>query len=492
MDEDSSLARIIRGSAVVFLGNLVGTGATFATRILIGTTRGPDEYGLIVLGLTLMNITALVALLGLPEGIARQLPRVGVDQRGRYLQLSVLLSLPLSALVAASLLVTRHRIAAVLEEPGFAPVLAVFALAVPLFVLLKVVVASFRGLEDATRRTVVYNGLYQGGTVTFVGVGLLASVATLYLASAWVGALAIAVTVGGSLLISRPAITLRPGRLPARPAARSFIALSLPLMVSNSAWLLLQYTDSVLLGYFATATAVGIYDAAYTVGRGVLLFVWAVAFLFLPVFSGLHADDNQAAMTRIYRATTKLLAFSVLPVVLLVASQADLVLSVTFGPAFATGQLALVVLSLGFFSHVLVGVNRGALTSIGLTRLVLWGNLAALALNLLLNLALIPRFGIEGAAVASAISYLAANAYWTTMLYRHLAIQPFDAEYAVTMLLSLTTFAAIFRLYPAVTRVTLWTTAAAAIAYVSIHALLVLRFGGLRPALADLLSERDL
>jgi len=76
----------------------------------------------------------------------------------------------------------------------------------------------------------------------------------------------------------------------------------------------------------------------------------------------------------------------------------------TFGPEYTDGSLALVTLALGFFTHSVAGPNVNTLTAIGRTRIIMWDNLLAGVTNIALNFALIPEYGILGAAVATAVS----------------------------------------------------------------------------------------
>lgn len=482
------LSDILRGAVIVFLGNILGMGATFGSRILLGRYLGPAKYGLIVLGITFLNIISLVVLLGFPEGIAREFPRVGHVERGDYLVTSLKYALPMAGTASIVLYAGRGLIETVLKEPGLGPVIGVFAMAILFFVIMKIVVAAFRGLQLTKKRTVVFNLLYQVGIVVFAALGILLGVNTVYIATAWLLALGLATIVGGYWLLREPKIRISIGCTRDRIDVRSFISLSLPLMVSNSVWILLQYTDSFLLGLFQTAGQVGIYDAAFTVSRGILLFVWAVAFLFLPVYSELHSESRTYAMQRIYQTSTKLLGFTVLPIVLVLASNAGTVLSLSFGKGFRPGNIALIVLLLGFVSHALLGINRGALTSIGLTKLVLWGNIVAFILNLGLNLILIPRYGITGAAIASAAAYVCANILWSATLFRMEAIHPFDISYIVTLMASLAGFALLLGIPSMYINLSAVEYFGLTTGYVGVHLALVVILGNVNEYLSELLA----
>jgi O-antigen/teichoic acid export membrane protein len=80
-----------------------------------------------------------------------------------------------------------------------------------------------------------------------------------------------------------------------------------------------------------------------------------------------------------------------------------------FGGAFAVGAAVTVILAIGQLVNAATGPCGTVLNMSGRVALNMWDNLAALVLNVLLNLWLIPAYGIVGAAVAWAVSLAVVN-----------------------------------------------------------------------------------
>ncbi|MCK5614832.1 polysaccharide biosynthesis C-terminal domain-containing protein, partial [Candidatus Pacearchaeota archaeon] len=72
----------------------------------------------------------------------------------------------------------------------------------------------------------------------------------------------------------------------------------------------------------------------------------------------------------------------------------------------------------------------------GKTTLLMWASLLAAGLNLILNIILIPIWGITGAATASLISYFAANIFNSAKLFQLSGIHPFTKSYLKPILAS--------------------------------------------------------
>jgi O-antigen/teichoic acid export membrane protein len=425
-DVIGDLKQILVGTSIVLVGNAVGMGAAFGTRFLAGRHLGPSGYGLVVLGITSVNVVALVGLLGLHRGLARQLPRT--DEQSAMFQATVILVFGPSLLIATLLFTFAESMARVFATPAFVPILRLFSVVFPLIVVMRLVVGGLRGLKDAPGRVLVFNFVYQGVTLIGVAVGVAMRVDAVGIAAAWVVSIVLAVIVGVARLRTHiPIFDVRSMELPFRSInTRGLVWLSLPLMASGASWALMQQADVIIIGFFSLPSSVGLYDASFTLARGLIIFTWSFSFLYVPVASGLLADGRKADVSRIYQLVTKWMVFFALPLYFVVLIYPGLILSLVFGDSFRAGGLVLVMISTGFFVEILSGQNRSTLVASGRTPAVLRGNIVTLGLNLLANILLVPILGIVGAAVASLMSYSVANTYYLYLVHEDLGALPLD------------------------------------------------------------------
>jgi len=239
-------------------------------------------------------------------------------------------------------------------------------------------------------------------------------------------------TILGSYYLYRRTTTFELGSFD--PRYRTLLAFSLPLMISSATWTAVQQTDTILLGYYRTSVAVGIYDGAFLLASLLLMVLGSFGFLFMPVFSELEAAGDLERMHDVYNSVTEWAALLVLPMYLAMVFVPDAILTTVFKQAYARGAVPLVLIASGFFVHVLSGSCGDALIALGRTRLVLVGNVGAGVLNVLLNLVLIPRAGITGAASASASTYALFNLFYLFWLNRETGILPFSRSFLVPLL----------------------------------------------------------
>jgi len=141
-----------------------------------------------------------------------------------------------------------------------------------------------------------------------------------------------------------------------------------------------------------------------------------------------YGPDERQQVGVIYQLSTKWIYILTFPVFLTLLLIPERVIGLIFGSSYLEGSLALSILSVGFFARVAAGRNRGALTALGCTNCVLVSNVAGIVANVVLNLLLIPRYGVVGAAVASALSFGVLNVIASTLLQMRYDINPITSH----------------------------------------------------------------
>jgi O-antigen/teichoic acid export membrane protein len=188
------------------------------------------------------------------------------------------------------------------------------------------------------------------------------------------------------------------------PTVRVLLAYGLPYAAYSIVQTFSNRFDYILLRLFGNASAVGVYSIA--VGQGELLWILptAVGFVLFPRVAALvRADPERAA-----RETAKLLRWSVLLTTsgaVVLALIARPLTGIVYGTAFLPAVTPLRILLVGVVASSFLQVLSSLLLGSGRLRLLIQTTAVGFALNLSLNVVLIPRFGMKGAAVSSAISY---------------------------------------------------------------------------------------
>ncbi len=215
---------------------------------------------------------------------------------------------------------------------------------------------------------------------------------------------------------------------PARKAAPSvragvWRASALSLMAFSGMQFLSRRIDTLMLGALGTSADVGVY-AAVVRGADLLAFILvAVNSVLAPTIVTIHLAGDRARLQRVTTNAARAVLLFSLVLALPLIMYGDLFLSI-FGGEFVVGAPGLTILIAGRLFNAAVGSVALILTMTGHERDVIWGISAGAALNGLLNLWLIPRLGVTGAAIASASGMICWDVILTVRVAQRLGIYP--------------------------------------------------------------------
>jgi O-antigen/teichoic acid export membrane protein len=234
---------------------------------------------------------------------------------------------------------------------------------------------------------------------------------------------ATAVTLLISMVLLRRALPPEVRTARAAYDTRHWTRVAMALLLLTAFFQVLSRTDVIMLGILANTKAAGIYAIAALVSQLVFLGLSAINVIAAPMISELYWRGSHAELQRLVRlAAIGVLATSIPALVVLVVF-GGLALRL-FGPTFGAGYAALVILCGGQLVNALAG-SVGLLMSMTGHQKEAAGIVAVAAiLNVALNLVLIPWFGMEGAAVATATTTALWNLAMLVYVWRHLGINP--------------------------------------------------------------------
>jgi O-antigen/teichoic acid export membrane protein len=407
-----------------FVVPLVG----LVTLPIYSRTFSPSEYGVLELGIVLTSIALVVADAGLSAAAQREFYEYKPDQAAdrRNVVITGLCATLLLALVVGGLLALfRESIASrVLESPDEDTVVLVVAATIPALTL-----ATY--LREVMRLGFRTGAYFVSAALTAILTGALGVFAVLVLdldvEGVFLGTLVAAVVAAAYGLVAvRPDLA---GRL-SRKELGALLAFGLPLVpAAVSAWALLLI-DRLLLRRLEDLDAVGQYAIASRLAGVLVLALTAFVLALGPYLLSVYSEEpEQEKLVR--GRTLTYLAFTLglgALALTLFAEELVAVLAPDYDEApSAVGPLA--------FGSIGFGASAVLMTGIGLARRNLYvavlATVAAIA-NVALNLALIPPFGIVGAALASAGGYflLAALYYWAA---QRVYPTPFEPVKALTI-----------------------------------------------------------
>ena len=178
----------------------------------------------------------------------------------------------------------------------------------------------------------------------------------------------------------------------------------------------------------STAAVVGIYGAAVRVSAfGAMLFM-AAQVAAGPMVSDLHHRGEAAQLGRLYQTLTRWSLAFFLPYFLAMVLYASPILAL-FGTEFEAGAVVLVIVSTGTLLGAATGIGNNMIVMTGHSNLAFLNTVAALILNLSLNLILIPAWGLVGAALATGFTVATVGVVRLFQVYWLQKVWPYNWEF---------------------------------------------------------------
>jgi O-antigen/teichoic acid export membrane protein len=404
-----------RASAGSIVVRGVATALNLVVGIILARALGVRDYGIYAFALATASMLSIpsraalstLALREIAGGMAKDRPDL-VRGVMRWTMRRVLSFSVIAAVIAAAV---GYGISGNLE-PGSRLAFGIALLLIPLMSLNGFRAATLRGLHYVVSGQIPEQVAVPGLMVVMVGVLLIAGRTDRLGAAGAVSLNVIAVAIAFAVATLMQARRL-PGRVRDSPAAydrASWTGAIWPLLFVSGFSYANREMGLLLVGSLAGPADAGIYRVAV---RGAELVAFALAGInaaVAPRLAQLHAANDTARLRRVlFLAAAASLAWAV-PFAAVLIFFGEWILATVFGAEFAGGATTLAILGVGQVFHCATGPVGLLLNMTGRERTTAKGHAIALAVGLAGGLLLIPRWGVEGMAIAAALSVLTWNA----------------------------------------------------------------------------------
>ena len=186
------------------------------------------------------------------------------------------------------------------------------------------------------------------------------------------------------------------------------LKISIPLMFAQSVQFIMAWTDKLMLGSMTTTVDVGIYHTAFKLSMFAAVALMSVNSIASPKFAEMYSKKDMLGLKKVVHQSTKMIFWSSLPLVIIFFIFPEFFLGL-FGEEFKVGVTAFIFLSCGRLISSFSGSVGNILQMTGNQNIYARILLLGAILNVVLNLILIPVYGINGAAIASMSSIIVWN-----------------------------------------------------------------------------------
>lgn len=399
------MARLARDSGLNLAGMVVSQAANLATVLVLARSLGDDAVGVYSQAFALRALLMLICGLGTRVSMTHFVARYHADGdvgalRGAT-RLGIGVTAALSSLVGFGLVLLAEPIAeGMFDDPSLTGPVRLAGVSLPAFTVMTSALAATQGFK--TMRAFAGVGLILDPVARFIGAAIAVAVGWGVGGAMW-GLVVASVLAAAFAVRSLHRYTARLG--PGAPTyhPRELISFSGYSWLATLALQGLLWSDVVILGAFVSSADVGVYQVATRVVLLGTMVTPALTASYSPRVAEAWRRGDQQALRSQYLTLTGWTFRLSLPILMVIIVFPQQILRV-FGGAFEDGHTVIWWLVGGAAIDALAAPSGVTLNQANHNRVNMAINVAALVLNVALNLVLIPIHGIDGAAMAWAVS----------------------------------------------------------------------------------------
>ncbi|HLD38200.1 MAG TPA: flippase [Candidatus Nanoarchaeia archaeon] len=476
-----SLSILAKSSMWVFVGIIISRILGYAYRIIVARYYGPEVYGLLTLSLTIVGWFALFSLLGLDTGVLRHLSFYSAkkhENKTSYIVKFFMSLLLITGIVAGALLFIFSDLIAekIFSNSQLSIFLKLFSLTIPLtslkavlFPLMQVygkywwVLFASKILDPLVKVITLV-------TLIFLGVNSINVPLSFLLAAIFVSFFAYLFC----RISFKKIFKIKPRK--DRRLSKEIISYSWPLLFFALSMFLFHQEDLLIIGILKTVKDVGFYSAAVPISLLLVTSISLFSYMFFPVIAQQYSKGNKKIVKQLSQQTGKWVYMLSLPLFILFIIFPGVFIKILFGEEYLVATNALRFLSIGAMFANLSGISNQLLSIQGKSKLILKDTLFVLVLNAILNLILIPVYGITGAAIATMISFIFLGLIFAFQSWKLLGIIPLRRKMInITIVTLIPT--GLLLLIKEIIEINLFTLIILGILFISLYVLLIMFTG---------------
>ena len=409
---------ILRKGSYAFIFKIIGSLLGYVFLLLVTRNAGAAAWGIFVLCLAILNIASILSRFGVDTALLRfvsQLQGKTSEIKGVYLQ-GISFVLVLSIISSVLLFFSSNIIAElVFHQPNLTLYIKIIAFALIPFTIIHINAQTYRGLKRIKEfaffqhiskfllAVVIFTLLFYFTAIDVIIIPIYSFLAAVFIVMILSGF--------GLVKIFKGIQSIRTF------SHKEIVKISYPMMLSSSVLLLIAWTDTIMLGIYKTEADVGVFYVALKLAMITGIVLGAVNSIVAPKLSETFNNNKMEEFRILIKQPTSIIFFVSLPILIILFLFPEFLLSL-FGQEFAIAKTTLLILLIGQAVNVMSGSVGFILQMTGRENIYQNILLMALVCNILLNILLIPKFGIEGAAIASAFSMIFWNLSSVLYIYK--------------------------------------------------------------------------
>ncbi len=426
-DQGGLRSYLIRGTAGVFALQIIATGLGFATNILLARILGATEYGVYSYVIAWLGLLTVFSMFGFGRLLVREIASYLTRKEWGLINGILRYIGTRSFLIAICVAIITGVVTWIFKSnlnPQMFPAFWIALVILPFLTLSNLIDQALQGFKRVILGRmpqiliraplfivlivlVYWLNPQNFDAVAAVNLSLVAVIAA-FLVAVWL----LSKNIPNQVKRDTPAYQ-----------QKTWLRSALPLLMVAGLFEINSRAPVIMLGTLAEPKDAGIFAVA-TLITGLISFILLSANAALgPVVSSLYTSDEMKRLQKIITRSARVTFVIALAVAFVLIATRQWIL-LLFGQEFQQSGTVLIILTIGQLVSVAAGSVGLLLVMTGHERNTLVAIAISSVATVILNAILIPRWGIEGAAVATTTSMILWNIILITQVRRRLGIDP--------------------------------------------------------------------
>lgn len=424
-EEETLKSKLIKSTLGSFGLRIVAIVLKFLINLFLARVSGAEGLGAYTFAITVTSLIGVPTSLGFPQLAVRELSAYEAKQeisklKGFIRQSRVTLLIS-SVLVSIScILIAQYTISTPILRQAF----RISVVSLPFLVFRNLNQSKVHGLGKVISSQVPENLVFPISLISLIILNIsifkaqitIERIIVIHIFSVFIS------FVVSQLLLQKNLPIIVRNTIPEYNLKKYFLS-ALPFIFFGGLYIVNSQLDTVMLGSLKGPGEVGIYSVANRLASLMVFVLVSSNSSLAPNISKLSSLGELENLQRIITKSTRMVFFSSLIIFLVLILSGKFLVGV-FGKEFTPGYSALLILSFGQLANSAVGPVNVILNMTGNEGYSMKSLAASGLINILGNALLIPLYGVNGAAIATAFSMIVWNFLGTIFVIKKVKINP--------------------------------------------------------------------
>jgi stage V sporulation protein B len=399
--------KLLFDAGLVFILGILASGLGYVIRIILAKQLSLEEFGLFFAVFSFVWFFMVFRDFGLSYSLMKFIPEFLIKKQYEKIKASILFVIFVNLFVSFLIAFLFFLFSDYLSESYFKnelskPILLILSIFFILNTLYRVLMSIFVGFQKSQYYSF---DLFFINLFVLIGIFIFKKFGFLSPALSYVFAVSMGV-IWGTIIIFKLFNFFKYRFDFSHNLKLKLFSYGLPLMLASIGYMVMGQMDILMITKFRPLADVAVYSVVLPTAMLLITFGGSLAEVLLPFVSEYWAAKKIKQLNKIINEAYLKIFVILVPIGLIFFIFADVILLILFGKNFVSGFNALRILSLGTLFFSVAVINNSIISAMGKPKLVTKIIFIGMFLNIILNLILIPKYGIDGAAIATTLTYI--------------------------------------------------------------------------------------